>query len=135
MNIFSLPSRDYSKLVDQKNIGKFNKVHVNSHFGIRPASIYLKSTPIEGIELYVSDPAYETPLCRYYPIYMGRIVMLGFLISPRSSKHEFIVEPNLTIIRKSVVPNDSYRREFTSKQIVLLSSDNADLFIPSVKYD
>lgn len=135
MHIFNMPSHYYEPLLNQKRIKKFNQVHVNSFFGRKKAAIFLRTNPIEDIELYISDPGYDTNLSKFYPIYMGKIVMIGYLILSKSNKYDFIIEDNKVIVRKNIVSNDTYEKGFISKHMLMLNSESANLFIPSLKYE
>lgn len=134
MHLFNMPTEHYNKLLDSKRIFNFTRINANSFFGMKKAALFLRTTPIIDTQLYVSDPGYSTNLCEYFPVYMGSTVMLGYLILNKSSKNEFIIEDRKVIIRRKIVHNDTYEKGFVSKQIILLQSNNTNLFLPSVKY-
>ena len=118
-----------------ERVKKFTKVHVNSFFGRKRAAMFLRTTPIEDIPLYITEPGYETNLTSFYPIYMGEIVMIGYLIVNKSTKNDFLVNDSKVIVRKRTVADDAYEPGFVSRQILMLKSRSANLFIPSVKYE
>ena len=135
MHVFNMPANYYEKTLRTDRIKKFTKVHVNSFFGRKRAAVFLRTTPIEDIQLFIADPGYETNLTSFYPIYMGEIVMIGYLIINKCKGCEFIVNDSKVIIRKNVVSDDVYEKGFVSKQMLLLKSESANLFIPSIKYE
>lgn len=135
MHMFNMPSEHYINLLSSERKNKFTKVPINSFFGRKTSAIYLRVSPIEDIPLFISSPGYKTKLSTFYPIYMGEIVMIGYLIVNKMKDSEFIVSDTTVIVRNKLVVNDTYKKGFCSKQIVMLESESANLFIPSVKYD
>lgn len=135
MHMFNMPASYYEKILSTERVKKFTKVHVNSFFGRKRAAMFLRTTPIEDIPLYITEPGYETNLTSFYPIYMGEIVMIGYLIVNKSTKNDFLVNDSKVIVRKRTVADDAYEPGFVSRQILMLKSRSANLFIPSVKYE
>ena len=135
MHMFNMPSDYYAQILSSERVRKFTKVHVNSFFGRKRAAMFLRTTPIEDIPLYIAEPGYETKLSKFYPVYMGEIVMIGYLIVNKSKKYDFEVSDSKVIVRKNIVADDHYQPGFVSKQMLMLESGSANLFIPSTKYD
>lgn len=134
MDTVTLPSPVYRKLFQVKRIGKFTKVPVSSFFGLKTGALYLRTLPIEDTRLYLASPGYETDLSVFYPVYVGEIVMLGYLIIPKGKKPVFTIESTKVIIRKEEVEDEPYERGFVSKQMLMLKNSSVNLFIPAVKY-
>lgn len=135
MHMFNMPSEYYAQILSSERVKKFTKVHVNSFFGRKRAAMFLRTTPIEDIPLYIAEPGYETNLTSFYPVYMGETVMLGYLIVNKSKKADFFVNDSKVIVRKRIVADDVYEPGFVSKQMLMLKSKSANLFIPSAKYE
>lgn len=136
MHSFCLPANQYKKLLNVDRVEKFNRVYVMSpHFGSRRASIFLRTTVIEGVGLFLAYPAYSTNISSYYPIYLDKIVMFGYLIMPNHSDSEFNISDHKTIIRRKVTSKETFERGFVSKQMLMMKSKSANLFIPAVKYE
>lgn len=136
MHQFSLPSKQYQKLLSIDRVAKFSLIHAYSTlFGHIQASLFLRTTPIEGVALYIASPAYFTNISSYYPVYLGKIVMLGYLITPKHSDSEFHVTDTKTIVRRKCTSNETFENGFSSKQMLMLKSKSANLFIPAIKYE
>lgn len=136
MHKFTLPSDTYKSLFDTERVSKFNLVYADSKlFGNKKASLFLRTTPIIDVPLYVADPAYKTNISSFYPVYVGKIVLLGYLIFPNKPDSEFTIRPNKTIIRRKIAANEDFAKTFASKQMLLICSKSANLFIPSIKYE
>lgn len=136
MHPFCLPSGQYQRLLSVERVSKFSRVFAHSpHFGSRRASLFLRTTPIQDVPLFVADPAYKTNIASFYPIYLDRIVMLGYLIMPLHSDSEFIITDKKTIVRRKATSKETFERGFASKQMLMMKSKSANLFIPAVKYE
>lgn len=145
MDTVTLPSPVYRKLFQAKRIGKFTKVPVSSFFGLKTGALYLRTAPIEDTRLHLASPGYETDLSVFYPVYVGEIVMLGYLILAKGKNSIFTVESTKVIIRKDQGTNKDqgtddlasttpFERGFISKQMLMLKNSSVNLFIPAVKY-
>lgn len=134
METIVLPSHHYQRLNKPERIGKFTKVSVWSFFGFRKAAVYLRTLPLDDTRLFIACPGYETNLSVFYPIYMGEIVMLGYLIMGKGRQRIFTIDDTKVIIRMREVSDEPYKRGFSSKQILLMQNDTANLFVPALKY-
>lgn len=136
MHTFCMPAHNYEKLFDLERVATFNPVFVHSAlFGAKSASIFLRTPPVEGVTLHLANPAYKTNISSFYPIYIGSIVLMGYLIIPNHKDSEFIVADNKTIIRHRVTSRENFEKGFASKQMLMMKSKSSNLFIPAVKYE
>lgn len=136
MYSFHLPAKHYENLLEPSRLLKFTQVYVNSElFGSKKCSIFLRVLPIIDTPLHVADPAYQTSVSIFYPIYLDKVVMLGYMIMAKNAASELLVSDRKTIVRRRVVANDKFERGFVSKQMLMLKSHNANLFIPAEKYE
>lgn len=135
MQWFNVPAPEYQRLLTPQRVGKFTRIHLNSARGQQVGALFLQVAPIEDVPLYFADPGYTTNLTTFFPVYLGQVVMLGYLIVRRTPRCTMQVYPHKLLVHKAHITSQPFVRNPVNRHLVIMTNDSANVFIPALKYE